>query len=460
MRSNHVVQGYHLTPVLMLLDVLVIFIANFLVAFVFPMEEAALLDRQLTQFVLLPFMLMVFLQSGVYQAWRHKTLIWFAAKVTAAMLVITVLALIVYVARYKNLDFPSWLVSWLLLVWLGTVTYRVLIGFTLQRLRVKGKNAKRLFLIGTPGEVQEIEQYFTANPHFGFIVVRKEVIEGDIGSYRPAEELTAWLQDEDNNVDEVFICLSLEHVRLIKNLLFDFKNTAADIRLAPAEEDQAILSHPYQAVMGLNVVDLNYSPLNNINQAIKFATDWTLALCILILISPVLLALAIAIKVTSRGPVLFVQDRNGAGGETIKVYKFRSMKVHQEQQGKVTQATRGDSRLTSIGGFIRSTSLDELPQFINVLQGRMSIVGPRPHARAHNSEYSRLVDAYMSRHRVKPGITGWAQINGFRGETDTLEKMESRVKYDLWYIENWSWWLDIKIIIATVFKGFINPNAY
>ncbi|BBH32127.1 undecaprenyl-phosphate glucose phosphotransferase [Pseudomonas sp. St290] len=150
----------------------------------------------------------------------------------------------------------------------------------------------------------------------------------------------------------------------------------------------------------------------------------------------------------------------GINGKHFKVYKFRSMVVHNESGGDVTQASRNDSRVTRIGAFLRRTSLDELPQFFNVLQGRMSIVGPRPHALAHNEYYKDLVESYMQRHKVKPGITGWAQVSGYRGETDTLDKMQKRVEYDLWYIDNWSLWIDMKIIFLTVFKGFVNKNAF
>jgi putative colanic acid biosynthesis UDP-glucose lipid carrier transferase len=180
---------------------------------------------------------------------------------------------------------------------------------------------------------------------------------------------------------------------------------------------------------------------------------------VLLLISPLLLMIAAAIKLTSKGPVLFRQDRYGLDGKRIGVYKFRSMKV-MENGGAVTQAKRNDSRVTAVGAFLRRTSLDELPQFFNVLLGEMSVVGPRPHAVAHNEEYRKQVAYYMLRHKVRPGITGWAQINGWRGETDTLEKMEMRVKYDLDYIRNWSLFFDVRIVFKTVFKGFVDKNAY
>lgn len=181
---------------------------------------------------------------------------------------------------------------------------------------------------------------------------------------------------------------------------------------------------------------------------------------IAVLIAPVCVLIVVAIKVTSPGPVLFKQYRMGINGKRFKVYKFRSMKIHQEDGDVITQACKNDSRVTRVGAFLRRTSLDELPQFYNVLQGRMSIVGPRPHALSHNEYYKDLVESYMRRHKVKPGITGWAQVNGLRGETETLDKMRKRVEHDLWYIDNWSLGLDLRIIFLTIVKGFINKNAY
>jgi exopolysaccharide biosynthesis polyprenyl glycosylphosphotransferase len=180
---------------------------------------------------------------------------------------------------------------------------------------------------------------------------------------------------------------------------------------------------------------------------------------ILLLISPLLLAIGAAVRFTSPGPAIFKQRRYGLNGQIVEVWKFRSMTVT-EDGDKVVQATRGDRRITPIGAFLRRTSLDELPQFFNVLQGHMSIVGPRPHAVSHNEQYRALIHGYMLRHKVKPGITGWAQINGWRGETDSVDKMEKRVEYDMHYIRNWSLVMDVRIIAATIFKGFRGQNAY
>jgi putative colanic acid biosynthesis UDP-glucose lipid carrier transferase len=192
---------------------------------------------------------------------------------------------------------------------------------------------------------------------------------------------------------------------------------------------------------------------------LKRTGDIVMSTIILALISPILLLITISIKATSKGPIIFKQKRGGINNKEIVVYKFRSMTT-QDDGSVVNQVTKNDARLTYFGAFLRRSSLDELPQFINVIQGRMSIVGPRPHAIAHNIKYAKLISEYNQRTLVNPGITGLAQINGWRGETDTLEKMQKRVNADLYYINNWNLWLDIRIIFITIFKGFINKNAY
>jgi putative colanic acid biosynthesis UDP-glucose lipid carrier transferase len=212
-------------------------------------------------------------------------------------------------------------------------------------------------------------------------------------------------------------------------------------------------------VAGLPVVSVYESPFYGIDGWVKRAEDVVIGSLIMVLIAPFLLLIGLGIKLTSPGPVLFKQRRYGLKGEIVEVWKFRSMSVC-DDGATVVQAQKNDARVTRFGAFLRRTSLDELPQFINVLQGQMSIVGPRPHAVAHNEQYRRLIHGYMLRHKVKPGITGWAQINGWRGETDTLDKMQGRVDCDLAYVRNWSLWLDIKIIFMTILKGFVGRNVY
>ncbi|MFD2405974.1 undecaprenyl-phosphate glucose phosphotransferase [Azorhizophilus paspali] len=233
-----------------------------------------------------------------------------------------------------------------------------------------------------------------------------------------------------------------------------------EIRFIPEWDDIRLFNHRISHIAGLYTLDLSFSPMNGPARLIKRLEDLLIAIPVMVLILPLCLLIGLAVKLTSRGPMLFKQYRTGINGRRFKVYKFRSMVVHREKYGQVTQACRNDARVTLLGAFLRRTSLDELPQFFNVLQGRMSIVGPRPHALEHNEYYKDLVESYMQRHKVKPGITGWAQVCGYRGETDTLEKMQKRVEYDLWYIDNWSLWLDLKIIFLTMFKGFVGKNAY
>jgi putative colanic acid biosynthesis UDP-glucose lipid carrier transferase len=210
---------------------------------------------------------------------------------------------------------------------------------------------------------------------------------------------------------------------------------------------------------GLPVYSIYETPFAGPNDWVKRAEDIILGLAIIILILPLLLIIAIGVKFSAPGPIIFQQRRYGIHGDEIWVWKFRSMTVC-EDGPSIPQACKNDPRVTKFGSFLRKTSMDEFPQFLNVLKGDMSIVGPRPHAIAHNEYYRKLVPGYMLRHKVKPGITGWAQVNGWRGETDTLNKMEKRVEYDLDYIRNWTLWLDLRIIFLTIFKGIVGKNAY
>jgi putative colanic acid biosynthesis UDP-glucose lipid carrier transferase len=261
------------------------------------------------------------------------------------------------------------------------------------------------------------------------------------------------------NISTIFISQPISAQPRIRKLLDDLQDTTASIYFLPDIYVFDLIQARFDEVAGVPVVAICESPFTGANNTIKRISDIVLALIIQIMLLPVMLSIAIAIKATSPGPIIFKQRRYGLDGEEIIVYKFRSMTVA-EDGDKVTQATKGDARLTRIGGFLRRTSLDELPQFFNVLQGRMSIVGPRPHAVAHNELYRKQIKGYMLRHKVRPGITGWAQVNGFRGETETLDKMESRIAYDLDYLRRWSLLLDLWIIVRTVKVTLQRDNAY
>ena len=264
---------------------------------------------------------------------------------------------------------------------------------------------------------------------------------------------------EQHGVKDVFITLPLSSQPRILQLMQTLENTTASVHFVPDVFGVSIIQGRLEDMGGVPVVGLLVTPFTGINGLLKRASDLVLATLILLLITPVLLAVAIGVKLSSPGPVIFRQRRTGLDGEIIEVYKFRSMTV-QDNGSVVQQATRNDPRVTKFGAFIRKTSLDELPQFFNVLKGEMSIVGPRPHAVAHNEQYRKIVKAYMARHKVKPGITGWAQVNGLRGETDTVDKMARRVEYDLEYLRNWSLGLDLLIIARTAKLMFFDRKAY
>jgi len=245
----------------------------------------------------------------------------------------------------------------------------------------------------------------------------------------------------------------------VEHLVDRLSDTTVSVFMVPDYFTNSLFHGHWSTLEGIPVVSVFDTPFWGTDGWLKRAEDLVLASLILLLVSIPMLLVATAVKLSSPGPVLFRQRRYGIDGKQIEVWKFRTMRVC-EDGAVVTQATRGDPRVTPVGGFLRRTSLDELPQFFNVLRGEMSIVGPRPHAVAHNEEYRKKIKGYMLRHKVKPGITGWAQVNGWRGETDTLDKMARRVEHDLWYIRNWSVWLDLEIVILTALRGFTGKSAY
>jgi putative colanic acid biosynthesis UDP-glucose lipid carrier transferase len=262
-----------------------------------------------------------------------------------------------------------------------------------------------------------------------------------------------------NNVRTVYIAVSLENSHLVEELYQGLANENIDIHWVPNIYSLDLINHSVKEMAGLPLLTLSESPLIGNHLMFKAVEDRVIALIALVLLSPLMLVVALLIKLDSPGPVFFRQSRTGWNGKEFHIWKFRSMKLHQVQNGEVKQATKDDDRITRIGRFIRKTSIDELPQLFNVLSGKMSMVGPRPHAIEHNTDYDKRIRAYMTRHRIKPGITGLAQINGYRGETDTLEKMKKRVEYDMHYINNWSFWLDLEILLKTI-PALLRDEAY
>ena len=264
---------------------------------------------------------------------------------------------------------------------------------------------------------------------------------------------------KENRIQYIYLSLPMASQPRILHVLDELKDTTASIYFVPDMFITDLIQGRSGTVCGTPVISVCESPFTGSNGVIKRASDIVLSLLILTLISPLLLLIAAAIKLDSPGPIIFKQRRYGLDGEEILVYKFRSMRVC-EDGDTIQQAQKNDNRVTRIGAFLRRNSLDELPQFVNVLQGRMSIVGPRPHAVAHNEIYRNLIKGYMIRHKVKPGITGWAQVNGYRGETRTLDKMQARIDHDLDYLRNWSLRLDLHIIVKTILVVLRDRAAY
>jgi putative colanic acid biosynthesis UDP-glucose lipid carrier transferase len=262
-----------------------------------------------------------------------------------------------------------------------------------------------------------------------------------------------------HRVDVIYIALPMASQPRILKLLEDLRDTTASIYFVPDIFVSDLIQARVDSIGGLPVVAVCETPFYGFNGFAKRVSDIVLASLILALIAPLMAVIAAGVKLSSPGPALFKQRRYGVDGRKIVIYKFRTMTVA-EDGDVVRQATRNDSRVTRFGAFLRRTSLDELPQFINVLQGRMSVVGPRPHAVAHNEMYRKLIRGYMIRHKVRPGITGLAQVNGYRGETETVEKMKLRIEHDLAYLRNWSLLLDLQIILKTVAVVLGNKNAY
>jgi len=413
------------------------------------------------------YIMIIFPSVGIYSSARGKGPTFWIQKLSYGWFLVLLSLMTTSVLLKVNTSYSRvWFILWGILGWVYLLSLRKAIAIVLSFLRKKGWNKKRIIIFGAGDLGAKVEKQLRHITEVGFEIMaffdddpskaNKQI--NNINVYGPEVDLYDYIIH--HSIHELWLTLPLRAENRLKEIIFNLRHSTILVRFVPDVFSFGLFNHSNSNIAGIPVLDLNKSPMVGVNRIVKAIEDRILAFIILLLISPLMLLIAVAIKMTSKGPVFFKQIRHGWDGKPIKIYKFRSMNLHTEKEGEITQATKNDPRLTRIGAFLRKTSLDELPQFFNVLQGRMSIVGPRPHAIQHNNEFKDQIYLYMQRHKVKPGITGWAQINGWRGETDTLYKMEKRVEHDLYYIENWSLLFDLKIIAATIFKGFINKNAY
>jgi putative colanic acid biosynthesis UDP-glucose lipid carrier transferase len=365
--------------------------------------------------------------------------------------------------EYSRIIVSSWFVLAPLLVsiWRTTTT------LVLRELRGRGYNRRAAAIIGMTELGEQLALQMETVPSLGLEVYGFYDDRLDERCHPIPESLgqrTGSLNDavdaaRAGEIDLIYIAFPLRAEPRINELLRKLSDTTATVYLAADFLVFDLLHARWGTLGGVPTVSLHETPFYGVDGWLKRLEDIVLGTLILMIIAIPMLIIGACVKLTSPGPVLFRQRRYGLKGEVIHVLKFRSMTVT-EDGADIKQATEGDARVTKLGAFLRRTNLDELPQFLNVLEGTMSIVGPRPHAVAHNELYRKKVQGYMLRHKVKPGITGWAQVNGWRGETDTLEKMERRVEHDLDYIRNWSLFWDLQIIFMTVFGSAARRNAY
>jgi putative colanic acid biosynthesis UDP-glucose lipid carrier transferase len=432
---------------------------------------AIVFDEPFTGYLLILMVLAFFISSAVYQqvdpysTWRNGKTLAYARDILVGW-GITV-AIFMFLGSASGLAFLY--NERMLLAWFIATPCLVLVSHCVA-CRIlsdpeKGKEVRSVVIIGANEVGLKFAASVAGNPNL-FMSVRgffddrtedrhpagiREPMLGKMG------DTAAYVRE--HNIKMIVICQPISAQPRICKLLDELQDTTASVYFLPDIYVFDLMQARFKNVGGMPAIAICETPFTGMNRIIKRVSDIALAILIQVPLLPIMVGIALAVKLTSPGPVIFRQRRYGLYGEEIIVYKFRSMTVSDDGPN-IVQARKNDPRVTRVGAFLRRTSLDELPQFFNVLQGRMSIVGPRPHAVAHNELYRKVIKGYMLRHKVKPGITGWAQVNGMRGETDTLDKMEGRVEFDLAYLRNWSLWFDLWIVLRTIKVVLKRENAH
>tara|TARA_R110001592_G_scaffold56881_4_gene173097 strand:- start:12256 stop:13644 length:1389 start_codon:yes stop_codon:yes gene_type:complete len=394
---------------------------------------------------------------GLYRAWRGE---WLGKELLNAAQAWTfnflLLAFILYITGNANPDRVVYFASWYLLGLIGSVLTRSGVRLMLNNLREHGRNKTHIIVVGDNGLATSTIKTLKKSDWTGFNVVgyfgRSEIVgEKLLGPYG---EINKYLEEHGASISQVWIAMPLAREKEINAILEQLRFATQDVRFVPGIDGFRLINNSVAQIADMPVLNLQVSPMTGMNRFLKAVEDRLLAALILTAISPIMLLLALGVKLTSPGPIFYRQERVSRAGKPFMMYKFRSMPVDTENNG--VQWGSAETKATNrFGRFIRKTSIDELPQFLNVLFGDMSIVGPRPERTQFVNEFKHSIDGYMQKHMVKAGITGWAQVNGWRGDTD----LNKRIECDLYYINNWSVWLDVRIIVLTVFKGFVNTNA-
>ena len=411
------------------------------------------------------FALMLFPAFGLYRTSPGQSKRRAAAVTAFAWLLAQAGAALVMRALPPTLNVsPNWHLLWTVVTGIALVASRLVARNTLDRVGRTRNGSRLVAVVGAGSHRDALLDRIGQLPSAGFRAAATldfgVVTHGDSAGVPAFRSLDAFARHvRAQAIPEIWLALPIDEARTVMAVLDAFRDDLVNIRLVPDVSKLAMFDGEMIDLVGAPAINLVASPLSSRALLQKAIFDRLFAAAVLTCTAPLLLAIALAIRLSSNGPVLFRQLRQGANGKAFTIIKFRTMRVHDDHRA-VRQATRDDPRITRIGAFLRRTSLDEMPQFINVLRGEMSVVGPRPHALEHDDLYRKIVDGYIHRYRVKPGITGWAQINGLRGETDRVEKMQRRVEADLYYLRNWSFALDMRIVAATVLRGWTHKNAY
>jgi len=405
--------------------------------------------------------------TALYASWRLGSLTDENTQVIITWLaVIFVLLILAYATKTSAIYSRRVILTWMVVTPMILSLFRIITRKVLREFRKNDQNMRTAAIVGAGTQAVKIVEQIQRQPWIGIKLTGfydKVLPKG----HKPENSSLSVLGDgfelinkaKNNEIDIIFIAVPIFRENEIKELIENLSDTTVITYIVPDLFISSLLNTRWGYMGNMPILSIHDRPFTGIDGWVKRIEDIILGSLILMLIAIPMIIIAIMIKLTSKGPAIFKQRRYGISGNEISVWKFRTMTVT-EDGDEIKQATENDERVTRLGKFLRQYSLDELPQFINVLQGTMSIVGPRPHAVAHNELYRKEIEGYMLRHTIKPGITGWAQVNGWRGETDTLDKMENRVDCDLWYINNWGIMLDLKIISLTIINGFVGKNAY
>ena len=409
---------------------------------------------------IIPMYLLIYSLMGLYSSFRHKEIsVEFITILKANVLAFLVFILVLFI--FKIVDYSRYLLAvFVVLSTLILTLERFILRITLYRIRENGYNKKYVLMVGMSELAREFIKKVVKNKKWGYEVVG--IVDDHVKSGYSDYKMIGVLEDleqliYEKEIDEVFITIDIKEYGKLRDIIRVCEKSGVRASIIP-DYYKYLPARPYvEELEGMPIINIRYVPLDDLlNRFFKRSMDVLGSLSAIIVFSPVMLVTAITIKITSPGPVIFKQERVGYNRKTFTMYKFRSMKVQKEEEEAKAWTTKNDPRKTKFGEFIRKTSIDELPQFFNVLLGDMSLVGPRPERPYFVEQFKEEISKYMVKHHVRPGITGWAQINGWRGDTS----IKKRIEFDLYYIENWSLWFDIKILWLTVFKGFVNKNAY